>query len=58
MNTLDKLSKNDAEKIAIIEQSIERGWKGLFPLKESNKLENIDSDIEQYKKVINQFLPL
>ena len=58
MSTLDKLSKNDTEKIAIIEQSIERGWKGLFPLKESNKLENTDSDIEQYKKVINQFLPL
>ena len=58
MNTLDKLSSNNTEKIAIIEQSIERGWKGLFPLKESNKLDNTDSDIEQYKKVINQFLPL
>ena len=34
LNKLDKLATTDEGKIKIIEQSIERGWKGLFPLKE------------------------
>ena len=33
---LDALGKDDYEKIKIIEQSIENGYKGLFPLKNQN----------------------
>lgn len=32
-NTLDKLANNDAEKVAIVNQSIMNSWQGLFPLK-------------------------
>lgn len=32
LNKLDKLANDDNTKIAIINQSIERGWKGLFEL--------------------------
>lgn len=31
-----KLASTEPEQVAIIEQSIERGWKGLFPLKEND----------------------
>lgn len=33
MAKLDRLGKTDADKIAIINQSIENGWKGLFDIK-------------------------
>ena len=36
LNKLDKLANNDLEKIAILNQSVERGWKGLFEIKNSN----------------------
>ena len=36
---LEVLGKNDAERIAILEQSIERGWRGIFALKEPLKAE-------------------
>ena len=52
--TLDKLGKTNAEKIAIINQSIENGWKGLYELKKPIK--ETDPDIEQYKSIINKFL--
>lgn len=35
LNKLDKLANNDLEKIAILNQSIERGWKGLFEVKDN-----------------------
>lgn len=35
LNKLDKLANNDLEKIAILNQSIERGWKGLFEIKDN-----------------------
>lgn len=35
LNKLDKLASNDLEKIAILNQSIERGWKGLFEVKDN-----------------------
>lgn len=35
---LNKLTKNQEEQIAIIEQSILNGWQGLFPLKEDKKV--------------------
>lgn len=40
INEVNKLSGGDSEKaIAIINQSILRGWQGLFPLKEEQKTE-------------------
>ena len=39
LSKLDALGKSDKEKIAVVSQSIERGWKGLFPLKEPIKVE-------------------
>jgi hypothetical protein len=38
LKRLDNLSVIDREKIAIVEQSIERSWAGLFPLNEQNFL--------------------
>ena len=38
LNTLDKHGSNDAERIAVINQSIERGWKGLFELKDTGSV--------------------
>lgn len=36
LNKLDKLANNDLAKIAVLNQSIERGWRGLFELKDNN----------------------
>lgn len=36
LNKLDKLANNDLEKIAILNQSIERGWRGLFKIKDNS----------------------
>lgn len=36
LNKLDKLANNDLAKIAVLNQSIERGWKGLFELKDNS----------------------
>ena len=33
LNKLDKLADNDKQKIEILEQSIERSWKSVFPLR-------------------------
>ena len=33
---LDKLASTDAEKIEILNQSIENSWKGIFPLRQGN----------------------
>lgn len=54
LNKLDKLADTDELKIAILEQSIERGWKGLYPLKEEQKQEE-SSDMSKYDFVINNF---
>lgn len=35
---LDKLSKSDAEKIEILNQSVMNSWQGVFPLKKDNNL--------------------
>ena len=36
LNKLDKLANNDLEKIAVLNQSIERGWRGLFEVKDNS----------------------
>ena len=53
LNKLDELADTDELKIKVVEQSIERGWKGLFPLKEESKEQK--SDISKYDFVINNF---
>ena len=40
LTELEKLTSDDETKIAIINQSIMRGWKGVFPLKEERQLES------------------
>ena len=37
LNKLKKLADAESEQIAILNQSIERGWIGVFPLKEEAK---------------------
>ena len=57
LNKLDKLGSNDAEKIEVVNQSIERGWKGLFELKETHRAETTGSDdYSKYETVVNKFL--
>lgn len=41
LNELDKLAVNDPMKIEIVNQSISRSWKGLFPV-EKKKVKSID----------------
>ena len=36
LKKLDKLASTDAEKIEILNQSIENSWKGIFPLRQEN----------------------
>ena len=56
-NKLDKLATDDETKIAIINQSIERGWKGLFPLKKEEQQESKEAeDYSEYNVVINDLL--
>lgn len=56
LNKLDKLGKDDTEKAAIVNQSIERGWKGFFPIGETQTQPDSSTDIDEYKSVINKFL--
>ena len=37
LTKLKKLAKSEARAIAIIDQSIEKGWKGFFPLKQEDE---------------------
>ena len=47
LNKLDKLANtNDELKISIINQSIERGWRGLFEVKETVKPASSASDYD------------
>lgn len=49
LGKLDKMEATDAGKTEVVNQSIERGWKGFFPLKdkETPKKENKPSYYEQ-----------
>ena len=38
LGNLDKLSSNDNEKIEVLNQSIVNGWKGLFAVKNNNRV--------------------
>ena len=39
LSKLDKMEATDARKTEVVNQSIERGWKGFFPLKDGGKTE-------------------
>ena len=65
LKKLDGLAKDETTKIAILEQSIEKGWLSVYPLKEdkpaqkqptqaTNFKQRTYSD-EFYKKIINRF---
>lgn len=53
LKKLDNLTSNDFEKIDIVQQSIERGWTGFFPLKEKRK-ESDEEHLERLKKMIEE----
>lgn len=50
--TLDKLATTDEAKIAIINQSIERGWRGLFPLKDTDTPKAPEPEIDQRFNIV------
>lgn len=55
-NKLDSLASTEEEKIKVVEQSIERGWKSFYPLKKETKDGICESgDVDKYKVVINRF---
>ena len=45
LNKLDTISRNDQERIEIIETSIMNGWSGVFPLKEMSNVIPITKNI-------------
>jgi hypothetical protein len=45
LKELDKLAKDDDTKIAILHQSIQRGWKGVFALSQQNKKDSGSSNV-------------
>ena len=55
LNKLDKLADTDEKKIAVINQSIEKGWKSLYELKQpiEQKEEKDASYFDKYNFVIN-----
>ena len=62
LDDLEKLAPGDEEmKIAIINQSIKRGWQGVFPLKDSDLIRSVDnskamkSQAERVKEFMAEF---
>lgn len=49
-NHLKKLSSNDNEQVAILEQSIIHNWQGIFPLKKDNQYQQIPAEETPVKK--------
>lgn len=47
LNKLTKISRNDAEKITIVNNSIENNWKGFYGLKEESKSVQPDKKYDQ-----------
>lgn len=51
LNKLNKMTSDEKEQIAILEQSIANSWQGIFPLKENNKTAPADDfDYEDLPK--------
>ena len=53
--TLYGAGATDEQKIAIVEQSIERGWKTLYPLKDEKEEQKNGFDSKKYEFLINNF---
>lgn len=51
---LDKMTTDNNEKIAILEQSIMNGWKGVFPL-DKNKQIRGQSNIDEYQRLMQKY---
>lgn len=60
LSKLDKLASTDQEKIAIVEQSIERGWAGVFPIEHSKKPQKEEKqqsyDLDEWDSFADDFL--
>ena len=54
LNSLDKIANNDKDKIAIVRQSIERGWISFYPIKEINRKETDEEKLERLRKEFEQ----
>lgn len=50
LKKLETLSPLEENQIKILEQSIERGWQGVFPLQENNNFDNRPTIQELYNK--------
>lgn len=51
LTKLDTIANSEEEKIQILNQSIENGWQGIFPLKETQKQKNEPFDLfKNYKE--------
>jgi predicted transcriptional regulator len=48
---LDKMASDDDTKIAILNQSIEQGWTGIYPLKTDKQIKPIGANFEQRKDI-------
>lgn len=55
LNKLDKMATDEGTKTAIINQSIERGWKSFYNLKEPEQEKEAPADLSKYDFVINNF---
>ena len=57
LSKLDKLASTDEEKIRVVEQSIEKSWKGFYKIKNNNPQEqdSKDVDVDKYNFVVNNF---
>ena len=45
LSKLDKLAQDDQTKIKIVNQSIERSWKGFFPIKQKSPFTSRRQDV-------------
>ena len=45
--TLNSLSQDPVERVCIIHQSIDKGWRGLFPLKDSEMIAKVRVTVDQ-----------
>ena len=50
---LDKLAANDADKIAIVNQSVLNGWQGLFPLKDNARASPATASANRWNQPVN-----
>lgn len=50
LNDLDKLASSDADKIKIVNQSIVRSWKSVYPLQEESKKTKTEPELSEEEK--------